>query len=94
MRPIRAVVYGVGTMNVLTTRLLLDKGVDIVGALARSPAKVGTDLGRVAGLGRELGVVVESDPERVLSDRSVDIAVVDVNSYMVDHFAHLETCAR
>ncbi len=94
VRPIRAVVYGVGTMNALTTRLLLDKGVDIVGAPSRSPAKVGTDLGIVAGLGRELGVLVESDPERVLSDRTVDIAVVAVNSYMVDHFAHLETCAR
>ena len=51
MRRIKAVVYGVGAMNSVATRLMLEKGVDIVGALARSPDKVGRDLGDVAGLG-------------------------------------------
>ena len=51
MRRIKAVVYGVGAMNSVATRMMLEKGVDIVGALARSPEKVGRDLGDVAGLG-------------------------------------------
>jgi len=50
MRRIKAVVYGVGAMNSVATRMMLEKGVDIVGALARSPDKVGRDLGDVAGL--------------------------------------------
>jgi len=50
VRPITAVVYGVGAMNSITTRMMLEKGVNIVGALARSPEKVGKDLGEVAAL--------------------------------------------
>jgi 4-hydroxy-tetrahydrodipicolinate reductase len=65
MRRIKAVVYGVGAMNSIATRMMLEKGVDIVGALARSPEKVGKDLGEVAGLGFQTGVVVEYDPDRV-----------------------------
>ena len=94
MRRIKAIVYGVGAMNSVATRLMLEKGVDIVGALARSPAKVGHDLGEVAGLGFETGVVIDDDPERVLSTRQADIAVVAVASYMADMYEHLRLCAE
>ena len=50
-QPIRAIVYGVGAMGAIMTRLMIEKGVEIVGAIARSPDKVGCDLGDVAGLG-------------------------------------------
>jgi 4-hydroxy-tetrahydrodipicolinate reductase len=86
---VRAIVYGVGAMGSILTRLLLDKGVQIVGAVGRSPEKVGRDLGEVAGLGRHLGVAVESDPRRALA-KGADIAVVCVSSYlhtMREHFA-------
>ena len=89
MRDLRAVVYGVGAMGSILTRLLLDKGVKIVGAVGRSPDKVGRDLGEVAGLGRKIGVAVDSDPRRALAV-GADIAVVCVSSYlstMRDHFA-------
>jgi 2,4-diaminopentanoate dehydrogenase len=94
MRRIKAVVYGVGAMNSIATRLMLEKGVDIVGALARSPEKVGRDLGEVAGLGYQTGVVVENDPDRVLSTRQADIAVIAVASYMSDMYEHLRRCAE
>lgn len=93
MRRIKAVVYGVGAMNSVATRMMLEKGVDIVGALARSPEKVGKDLGEVAGLGYQTGVIVEDDPERVLSTREADIAVIAVASYMSDMYEHLRRCA-
>ncbi len=86
---IRAIVFGVGAMGSILTRLLLDKGVEIVGAIGRSPEKVGQDLGDVAGLGYDLGVKIESDPEPVLT-KGADIAVVSVSSYLTamrDHFA-------
>ena len=51
MRTVRAVVFGVGAMNSVATRFMLDKGVQIVGAISRSPDKVGRDLGDVARLG-------------------------------------------
>jgi 4-hydroxy-tetrahydrodipicolinate reductase len=74
--------------------MMLEKGVDIVGALARSPEKVGRDLGEVAGLGFETGVVVEDDPDRVLSSRQADIAVIAIASYMSDMYEHLRRCAE
>lgn len=86
--PLRAIVYGVGEMGSIMTRLLLDKGVEIVGGIARSPAKVGRDLGEVAGLGEKVGVLVEDDVRPALK-RGADIAVVTVGSYleiMADHF--------
>ena len=94
MRRIKAIVYGVGAMNSVATRLMIEKGVDIVGALARSPEKVGRDLGDVAGLGFQTGVLIDDDPERVLSTREADIAVVAVASYMADMFEHLRICAE
>jgi 4-hydroxy-tetrahydrodipicolinate reductase len=76
-------------MGSIVARLLLDKGVEIVGAVARSPEKVGRDLGDVAGLGFTTGVVVEADARRALQ-AGADIAIVSVASYlrvMFDHFA-------
>lgn len=94
MRRIKAVVYGVGAMNSIATRMMLDKGVDIVGALARSPEKVGRDLGEVAGLQFKTGVLIDDDPDRVLSSRQADIAVIAVASYMSDMYEHLHRCAH
>ena len=88
MRPVRAIVYGVGAMGKVMARLLVDRGCEVVGAIARSPEKVGRDLGEVAGLGIETGVVVETDARRALA-AGADIALVSVASYlsvMVDHF--------
>ena len=44
MKKIKAIIYGVGTMNSIITRMLLDKGVEIIGAISRSPSKAGKDL--------------------------------------------------
>lgn len=89
----RVVVYGLGAMGTIASRLLLDKGAEIVGAIGRSPAKIGRDLGDVAGLGRSLGVPVESDADTVLS-RGADIAVVCVGSYLSTMRPHFETCLK
>ena len=87
----RVIVYGVGAMGAIATHLLLEKGAKIVGAIGRSPSKVGRDLGDVTGLGRDLGVVVESDAGRVLS-RGADVAVVCVSSYLSAMHSHFATC--
>ena len=91
MHDLRAVVYGVGAMGSILTRLLLDKGVQIVGAVGRSPEKVGRDLGDVAGLGRKLDTVIDSDPHRVLA-KGADIVVVCVSSYLSTMRNHFAVC--
>ena len=91
MRSVRGVVYGVGAMGSIMARLMLEKGVEIVGAVARSPEKVGRDLGEVAGLGFATGVVVEPDARRAL-EAGADIAVVSVASFLSVMFDHFKLC--
>ena len=90
--PIRAVIYGVGDMGILLTRLLLDKGVDIVGAVARSANKVGRDLGEVADLGRRLGVTITDDPAALVDDVRPDIAIMAVCSTLEAMAPHFRVC--
>ncbi|MDQ3733358.1 MAG: dihydrodipicolinate reductase [Actinomycetota bacterium] len=92
MRPIRAIIYGVGSMGALITPMLLQKGVEIVGALARSATKVGRDLGQVAGLDRDIGVIVEDDPAALLARQSPDIAIVSVGSLVAAMYEHFRIC--
>jgi len=79
-------------MGVLLTRLLLDKGVDIVGAVARSANKVGRDLGEVAGLGRRLDVTITDDPVALLNEVPPDIAIMAVCSTLEAMAPHFRVC--
>lgn len=92
MKPIRAVLFGVGAMNSVALRLMLAKGVTVVGAISRSPSKVGRDLGEIADLGYETGVIIDNDARRVLTSADADIVVVATSSYMTDVFDQLKTC--
>lgn len=51
MEKIKAIVYGVGMMGKMMTKLMVEEGVNIVGAIDLDPEAVDKDLGDVAGLG-------------------------------------------
>ncbi len=55
----RIVIYGVGQYGGFFTRFAVQKGWTIVAAFNRAGPKVGLDLGRVAGLDRDLGVIIQ-----------------------------------
>ena len=55
----RIVIYGTGQYGGHVARFALQKGWPIVAAFNRAGKKVGQDLGRVIGLGRDIGVVVQ-----------------------------------
>lgn len=74
--PPRIAIYGVGQYGALITRYAVDKGWPIVAAYNRAGPKVGQDLGRVAGLGRDLGVVIEDRKTADFTGLDADIGVV------------------
>jgi 4-hydroxy-tetrahydrodipicolinate reductase len=82
MEKIRAIVIGVGKSAVAIHRLMVEKGVGIVGAIDLDPNKVGKDLGDVIELGRQLNVTIRDDAEGVLSENEADIAFVCALSTM------------
>jgi len=90
MRRIKAIVYGVGTMGRIITRCMVEKGVDVVGAIDVTPAIVGKDLGEVAGLGRPLNVQIGNDA--VLSEQEADIAVVAIFAQMDSMYPYFKKC--
>jgi 4-hydroxy-tetrahydrodipicolinate reductase len=55
----RIVIYGVGQYGGFIARFAEQKGWPIVAAFNRAGPKVGQDLGRVVGLDRDLGVIVQ-----------------------------------
>lgn len=74
-RPPRLVIYGTGQFGGYVTRFAVQKGWPIVAAYNRAGDKVGRDLGRVAGLERDLGVTVQ-DCEMARYDLDADIGIV------------------
>lgn len=90
--PPRLVIYGVGQYGGMIARLAADKGWPIVAALNRAGPKVGRDLGRLAGLGRDLGVVVQDCETADYGWLDADIGVVthrDLLSANMDAYRRL-----
>lgn len=92
MRRIKAVVYGVGEMGKLMTRLMVEKGVDVVGAIDNRPNVVGKDLGEVSGLGYLLNVTINDDADAVFSSVEADIAVMAFCSEVKTMFLPAKKC--
>jgi 4-hydroxy-tetrahydrodipicolinate reductase len=74
--PPRIVIYGVGQYGSLITRMAAERGWPIVAAFNRAGPKVGRDLGDVAGLGRDLGVVIQDNGSGDYESLDADIGVV------------------
>ena len=94
-RKIKAVQYGVGKMSIYTMRYMLEKGVEIVGAIDINPNVVGKDIGEI--LGRDnLGVVVTDakNAEEMLQQTKPDICVVTTRSLIGELEEPLMLCAR
>ncbi len=74
----RIAIYGVGQYGLEAARIVIGKGWPIVAALNRSGSKVGQDLGRLAGLGRDIGVVVQDCGTTDYASLGADCAIVAV----------------
>jgi 2,4-diaminopentanoate dehydrogenase len=74
--PPRIVIYGVGQFGAMIARLAAERGWPIVAAFNRAGPKVGQDLGQVAGMSRDLGVIVQDCETGDYADVDADIGVV------------------
>jgi 4-hydroxy-tetrahydrodipicolinate reductase len=73
---IRVLVLGTGQMGSGIARHVLDTpGLELVGAYGRRPERAGTDVGRAIGLGRDLGIAIESDLAEATKRTRPDVAV-------------------
>ena len=62
-----AVQYGVGPIGSRVVEVAANHGFEFAGAVDIDPEKVGRDLGRVAGVGRDLGATVTDDEAAALA---------------------------
>lgn len=91
-KPPRIVIYGTGNFGCLIARKLIDKGWPIVAAVNRAGGKVGQDLGRLAGLDRDIGVIVEDCENADYAAMGADIGVVVTQDAPADNmpaYTHL-----
>lgn len=92
---IKAVQYGVGKMSLYTMRYMLEKGIEIVGAVDVNPAVIGKDIGEI--LGREkLGVVVVSaeNAEEMMQTTKPDICIITTRSLIAELEEPYMLCAK
>ncbi|MET0657423.1 MAG: hypothetical protein ABW110_04605 [Steroidobacteraceae bacterium] len=82
----RVAIYGLGFIGKSITQLVHEKGWPIVAAYNRAGEKVGQDLGRLAGLGKDLGIVVQDYEKADYSGLKADVALIAGPDYLNDCF--------
>ena len=95
MEKIKAVQYGCGKMSVFTMRYMLEKGIEIVGAIDMDPNIVGKDIGEI--MGREkLGVMIvdANEAKELLENVKPDICIVTTRSLFTEVEYPLILCAE
>jgi hypothetical protein len=92
-KKIRVIQYGIGPIGASIVKLLRQKeSVDIVGAIDSDPAKIGRDLGEVAGAhDAPWGVRVSGDAKGVL-DQSADVVMHTTSSSLPKVIDQLLNC--
>jgi 4-hydroxy-tetrahydrodipicolinate reductase len=86
----RIAVYGTGQYGLATIRLAEERGWEIVAAFNRSGPKIGQDAGRLAGLDRTLGVLVEDCETANFDGLNADIGVVTMTDRLQENFPAYE----
>jgi 4-hydroxy-tetrahydrodipicolinate reductase len=72
----RIAIYGVGQYGLEAARIILGKGWPIVAAVNRAGAKIGKDIGRLAGLNRDIDVIVQDCATANFGSFGADVAIV------------------
>ena len=93
--PIRVMHFGLGPIGVGVLRQVATrKGFKAVGGIDVDPAKVGKDLGEIAGLDRKLGVAVTDDPVAGIKRAKPDVVVLCTLSSLQAIVPQIETVLK
>ena len=77
MEKIGVIIYGCGVMGrKIAHTVYSKKSFEIRGAVDTAPALVGKDLGELFPDKKKIGIIIEKDAEKVLSDKKAQAAVV------------------
>jgi 4-hydroxy-tetrahydrodipicolinate reductase len=94
-KPIKVLHFGLGPIGAGVVRQVAErKGFKIVGAVDIDPAKVGRDLGDVAGVGRSLRVKVSADARKAIKSSKPDVVVLCTSSSMKSVLPQMETILK
>jgi hypothetical protein len=94
-KPIKVLHFGLGPIGAGVVRQVAErKGFKIVGAVDIDPAKVGHDLGDVAGVGRALRVKVSADAGKAIKSTKPDVVVLCTSSSMKSVLPQMETILK
>ena len=81
MKTLRAIQYGMGPIGCQCVRQMAQRtGLEVVGAIDIDPAKIGQDVGEIAGVGRPLGCTVTADAAALFAAAKPDIIVHTTSS--------------
>src|SRR5688572_27937340 len=93
--PIRVVHFGLGPIGAAVVRQVAGrKGFRIVGAVDIDPAKVGRDLGEVAGVGRPLKIKISDDAKKAIKSSKPDVVVLCTSSSMKGVLPQIEAILK
>ena len=93
--PIKVLHFGLGPIGAAVVRQVAGrKGFKIVGAVDIDPAKVGRDLGEVAGVGRSLKVKVIDDVKKAIKSGKPDVAVLCTSSSLKKVLPQMEAVLK
>ncbi len=70
-KKITAILYGVSSIGTSIAELAIKKRVEVVAAYDSDEKKQGVDLGKFLGIGRELGVKIQNNIEKVYADVAI-----------------------
>lgn len=92
---IKAVQYGVGKMSIYTMQYMLEKGVEIVGAIDINPEVIGKDIGDIIGKGK-IGVTITDakQAKEMLQNVKPDICIITTRSLIAEVEEPFMLCAE
>lgn len=86
----RIAIYGTGQYGSIAAHIALEKGWPVVAALNRAGDKVGKDLGRVTGLDRDCGILVQDCETADYDAIDADLAIVATTDRLAANYPAYE----